>query len=59
MNIFYVLMEGLYHRSQRLIFFPDQYRSRLHSRRKGQEPEIIEGQVQIKAQRRSHPYPGI
>ena len=49
-----VLMESFYHRSQRLILFPDQHRSRLHGRRKGEKPEIIKGQVQIKAQ--SCPY---
>ena len=54
-NIFDVVMEGIHHGSQRLILFPDQNRSRLHGRREGEEPKIIKGQVQIKAQCRTHP----
>lgn len=54
LDIFDVLMEGLHGWSQDLILFPDQHRSCLHGWRKGQEPKVIKGQVQVKAQRRSH-----
>lgn len=45
LNIFNVLMKGLYRRGQCLIFFPDQYRPCFHFGGKREKAQIVKGHV--------------